>query len=119
MYEIGDIASVRDPRCIVSPYSTWVKCHTHDRLKVELDEWKYSLYEAQKKPHGERITKYYKMSYGFTMCFFGSKIVQYMYMTSGVKLMTDRSQVDAVTNTAILLQVKYWIMNYIKLYKLI
>lgn len=75
MYEIGDIASVRDPRCIVSPYSTWVKCHTHDRLKVELDEWKYSLYEAQKKPHGERITKYYKMSYGFTMCFFlGQKL---------------------------------------------
>lgn len=47
MYEIGDIASVRDPRCIISPYSTWVKCHTHDRLKVELDEWKYSAYEAQ------------------------------------------------------------------------
>lgn len=47
MYEIGDIASVRDPRCIISPYSSWVKYHTHDRLIVELDEWKYSAYKAQ------------------------------------------------------------------------
>lgn len=116
MYEIGDIASVRDPRCIISPHSSWVKCHTHVRLKVELDEWNYSAHEAQNNLTVNELQNITRCHMDLQW-FFWSKIAQYMYITSGVKLMTDRSQVDAVTNTAILLHVKYWIMNYIKLYE--
>lgn len=46
MYEIGDIVLVRDFRCIISFYSIWVKCYIYDRFKVELDEWKYSVYKV-------------------------------------------------------------------------
>lgn len=117
MYEIGDIASVRDLRCIISPYSSWVKCHTHDRLKVELDEWYYSAHEAQNTLHSERITKYYKMSYGFTMGFLVKNCSIYVYYIWG---QTHDGQITSWCcnqHRYTILHVKYWIMNYIKLYE--
>lgn len=88
------------------------------RLKVELNKWQtvHTMHKINSQWTNYKILQYVIRIYNFI--FVMSKIDQ--YITSGVKLMTYRSQADAITNraTCTLLHVntELWIISkYAKL----
>lgn len=117
MYEIGDIASVRDLRCIISPYSSWVKCHTHDRLKVELDEWNYSAHEAQNNLTVNELQTITRCHMDLQWVFLVKNCSIYVYYIWGQIHDGQITSWCCNQHRYTILHVKYWIMNYIKLYE--